>query len=336
MLVDLLELSDAYLDRWAIADKYNTEPSYIIYAPKRLPALYRLALAEYDAVAYEDPDKVCNTLTSTIFTSMDYEDDIRTTHLIFDSSYPVDTPFVPTIAVYTAADGSESDAILITHVYDDGIMHINSRFISYDGLKCITDKDSSLYTFCRKMNADIFTSKDEFPDFDAALVMADDIIIPETDSEWLTKTSIELVTKMLRTRCSAKYAEMHTINQDIIDTCTEIGSFDIQNATVLSIEPVEIDQIVYDTYNAEPSDLIKKYIAPSYASAKSNLELSNYGTVHLSAAVICAVSDSYFASADFAGCNVTIGCGGEYNIIVSFANMGNDIVTAITRPFPAK
>lgn len=339
--ISLAGISERLVDQFNPADTYGAEPSLLIYAPRKVPTWLKLAMSTSDAMsAYADsPASICNLITSTIYSTMNSEDLARSASLILDSYYPVDAAFVPTVAFYTSADGSESDVLMISHIYDDGIMHISSRFISASAYNFITDKNSHIHMLCDTMNADILPVEGEFPEFFANIALPDGVEVPKTDDAWLCETAISLAREMIETRCSPEYAIMFTSNQAVMDICIDVGAFDIENAKVESV--VRFDEnLLASTYSIDTSsenyDLLQRYVTPKLASASTNLAASAHSAAYLAAQSICTGADTFFAEADFICCNATLTYGGPHKIVVSFSRYDDSIVNAVVHPIPAE
>jgi len=339
--ISLAGIPERLVDQFDPADTYGTEPSLLIYAPRKVPAWLKLAMSTSDAIsAFADsPAGICNMITSTIYSTMNSEDLARSASLILDSYYPVDAAFVPTVAFYTSADGTESDVIIITHIYDDGIMHISSRFISASAYNFITDENSHVHTMCDTMNADILSGEGEFPEFIANIALPAGIEVPKADDTWLSETAITLAREMIDKISSEGYAELFTSNQVVIDICADISRFDIENAKVISTARFD-ENLLSASFSIDPdsetANLLRRYITPKLASAMTNSEAAAHSTTYLAAQSICTANDTFIAEADFICCNVILSCSGSHNIVVSFSRYNDSIVNAVVHPIPAE
>lgn len=337
--INITGISERLVGQFNPAAAYCPEPSLIIYSPRKVPALLKLAMGTGDAMsAYTDsPATICNLITSSIYSTMNSEEMARSSSLVLDSYYPVDAAFVPTIVFYTSADCSESDAIMISHIYDDGIMHMNTRFISADAYGIVTDKNSHIHNLCDMMNADILSGDGEFPEFSANLALPDGVEVPIADDAWLSETAVSLAREMLETKCSPDYAMLFTSNEEVINICTEIGAFDIENFTVDYVTKFD-ENILASAYsldsNSKNYELLQRYVSPKLASASANMSTSAYGNTYLAAQSICTAADTFFAETDFVCCNVCLSDGASYKIVVSFSRFGDSIVNAVAHPVP--
>ena len=340
--LNIIGISENLIKLFDPAEEYAAEPSFIIYAPARVPAWLKLAVStsDYFSAYIDSPASICNLSVSTIYATMNSEDLARSSALILESYYPVDTSFAPTITFYISADGCATDVIMISHIYTDGIMHVSARFISDAAYNMVIYDESHIGTLCRTLNADMLTTESEFAEFDASIAIPDGIEVPYADDAWLSETAIDLAREMTENKCAAEYAELFTSNQPVIDICTEIGSFDFENAEVVSIQRYDnmlmAAEFGFNMDDSESPELIKRYIWPKLASAYTNSAAAAHGTEYLAAQSICTLFDTFFAESDFVCCNVTLSCGDSHNIVVSFSKYDNRIVNAVVHPVPAE
>lgn len=163
--------------------------------------------------------------------------------------------------------------------------------------------------------------------------------IPDADEAWLEQAAFEVAQDMIDNAGDTKYVNLFTMSADVIDLCLDIGSINLDAATVGSItyydaDNMEISDVSNPFYNASP--LVKKYYAPNLGSLITQAKVNMYGVKYVAACSICTASDIRTAPGSFTSCVVTIDTGCDYDVAVSFSMFDDNIVTISATPIPAE
>jgi len=339
--IESMDLPDELLSILDPAAEYSPDPAVVLYAPEDMTALIS---ALYDAETIPDSLAADHGLFGSLFSYL-------IGHLCGDGELalygsiglyhciPVYAEYMPVISIYTPADGSAASCIMVYHSSSDGITSIEAHVMPYCIVADLMDPASSISLGLTQCGIDIKRAGDEYAEFPAAFEAPAGTVIANADDDWLSAAALDISADVIARSGDLDIMSMYTSDPSVLDICSKVGSLPIQFGQVVSIE--RFDESVYtaslgDTPADSFFDLLMKYYGPQGGLLMAQSQRNMYGPRYAAASVICSADDVYYANADFVSCNVTVSFGGDINIVVSFANYGNGIITATGTILPVE
>ena len=345
MIADLVAMSTdpCMMELWGISERFYTQldpaaeydplPAIIMYGPDRAPLIMQAIMGNDTTEFYS------SILTAIMSSAMSSEEFAMTAAINLIDYQPTDTKYVYTAAFYTSSSEPESNPILAVHTWEDGISTVTARFVTADALRFITEEENENVWALNRLGMDVFWADSIFPEFNASIEAPAGTEMAVADDGWLTETAFILAEQIVNIASDPDYISMYTDSAVVIDTCREFSEFDIASAEVVSIQPFESENMLNHlavSNDSECPELLAKYFGPKVGSLIRINKISNSGSKIVAAATVCKANDNYYAEGDFTSCNVTLSCGGKYNIVVSFGNYGNGIIIADAMFVPAE
>lgn len=310
---------------------YEAEPSLVIYMPSDpIPAIISLFNVEAGMLPDIDTDEA-ESLFSQALTLYLYGL-LGTEHIVLASSLTLRQYFhnehiTPAIAFYAPTAGETGDTVMISYSSHNDIVSMSACYIPMSVYLELADEESELSLRLAAANIEVSRGESEPVEISAN--------IPDADEAWLEQSAFEVAQNMVDNAGDIKYVNLFTMGADVIDLCLDIGSINLDAATVSSITYYDAVSMEIISGISNPSPLVKKYYAPNLGSIITQTKLNAYGSTYVAACSICTARDIRTAPGSFTSCVVTIDTGCDYDVAVSFSMFDENIVTISATPIPA-